>query len=162
MMENDGEIRRLRVGRTIVPALQMVFCVGYGFLILELPQEHGEEYPSGPSFMPWLWVLLLITLTLLEIGATCFDVREKRARVSIARKSVLDALLLVLLLTGFALSIQRIGFFSAAAAFLTISTWWSGVRAWGILLPYAIIFAALVNYIFHHVLQVPLPQEGLF
>ena len=66
------------------------------------------------------------------------------------------------MLAGLALLMQYVGFSAAVVVFLAISIWWSGIRALKIIIPYAVIFALVVNYVFHRVLQVPLPQDWLF
>ena len=71
-------------------------------------------------------------------------------------------MILCLLLAGFAVLMQYAGFTAAVIAFLAVSIWWSGIRSWKIILPYVVIFALVVNYVFHHVLKVPLPQDWLF
>ncbi len=162
MAEGHGKIRRRRSGRLLVPGLLAVFCVWYGSLILELPQGPGEEGPLGPAFAPWLWAALLGVLVLLDVGADCRRPPRDSAPVSIARKDVLDAVALCLLLAGFALSMQYVGFSAATAIFLAVCIRWSGVRAWRIILPHAILCAVLMNYVFHQVLRVPLPQDWLF
>ena len=161
MTEESKKIRQ-HVGRLAVPILLVVFYVWYGSLILELPQGPGEEGPLGPSFIPWLWASLLILLTLVEIATGNLGARRDKERVVIERKSALDALILCLLLAGFALSMQYVGFSAAVIAFLAVSIWWSGIRSWKIIIPYVVIFALVVNYVFHHVLKVPLPQDWLF
>lgn len=161
MTEESKKIRP-RVGRLVVPILLVVFYVWYGLLILELPQGPGEEGPLGPSFVPWLWASLLIVLTLVEIGMDSLGASRASERVVIERKGVLDALILCLLLAGFAVLMQYVGFSAAVIAFLAVSIWWSGIRSWKIILPYVVIFALVVNYVFHHILQVPLPQDWLF
>lgn len=161
MAEEPGKGRRPSVGSLIAPGLLAVFCVWYASIILELPQGPGEEGPLGPSFAPWLWASLLAALVLIEIGASRFAAPEGRGGAFIKRRSLLDALTLVLLLVGFALAMQRVGFSAAAALFLAVSVRWSGIRDWKIILPYAVVFALAANYVFHHVLQVPLPQDWL-
>ncbi|MYA96309.1 MAG: tripartite tricarboxylate transporter TctB family protein [Nitrospinae bacterium] len=161
MTEESKKIRQ-HVGRLAVPILLVVFYVWYGSLILELPQGPGEEGPLGPSFIPWLWASLLIVLTLVEIATGNLGARRDKERVVIERKGILDALILCLLLAGFALLMQYTGFTPAVALFLAICFWWSGIRSWKIILPYVVIFAFVVNYVFHHVLKVPLPQDWLF
>ena len=101
MTEESKKIRP-RAGRLVVPILLVVFYVWYGSLILELPQGPGEEGPLGPSFIPWLWASLLIVLTLVEIGMDSLWASRASERVIIERKGVLDALILCLLLAGFA------------------------------------------------------------
>ena len=161
MTEESKKIRQ-HVGRLVVPILLVVFYVWYGSLILELPQGPGEEGPLGPSFIPWLWASLLIVLTLVEIATGNLGARRDKERVVIERKSALDALILCLLLAGFAVLMQYVGFSAAVIAFLAVSLWWSGIRSWKIIIPYVVIFAFVVNYVFHHVLKVPLPQDWLF
>ena len=161
MTEESKKIRQ-HVGRLAVPILLVVFYVWYGSLILELPQGPGEEGPLGPSFVPWLWASLLIVLTLVEIATGNLGARRDKERVVIERKGVLDASILCLLLVGFAVLMQYAGFTAAVIAFLAVSIWWSGIRSWKIILPYVVIFALVVNYVFHHILQVPLPQDWLF
>lgn len=161
MTEESKKIRQ-HFGRFVVPILLVVFYVWYGSLILELPQGPGEEGPLGPSFIPWLWASLLIVLTLVEIATGNLGARRDKERVVIERKSALDALILCLLLAGFAVLMQYVGFSAAVIAFLAVSLWWSGIRSWKIIIPYVVIFALVVNYVFHHVLKVPLPQDWLF
>lgn len=161
MAEEPGKTGRPSVGSLVVPGLLAVFCVWYASLILELPQGPGEEGPLGPSFAPWLWASLLVALVLIEIGAGRFAAPEARAGALIKRKSLLDALTLVLLLVGFVLAMRRVGFSASAALFLAVSVRWSGIRDWKIILPYAVVFALAANYVFHHVLRVPLPQDWL-
>ncbi len=161
-MTEESKKIRLRVGRLVVPGLLVVFCIWYGSIILELPQGPGEEGPLGPSFVPWLWVSFLVVLTLVDIGTDYLGAPREQARVVIERKSILDALILCLLLAGFALLMQYVGFSASVVVFLAVSIWWSGIRALKIILPYAVIFALVVNYVFHRVLQVPLPQDWLF
>ncbi|MDE0332656.1 MAG: tripartite tricarboxylate transporter TctB family protein [Nitrospinae bacterium] len=161
-MTEESKKIRLRVGRLVVPILLVGFYVWYGSLILELPQGPGEEGPLGPSFIPWLWASLLIVLTLVEIATGNLGARRDEERVVIERKSALDALILCLLLAGFAVLMQYVGFSAAVIAFLAVSFWWSGIRSWKIIIPYLVIFAFVVNYVFHHVLKVPLPQDWLF
>ena len=161
-MTEESKKIRLRAGRLGVPILLVVFYVWYGSLILELPQGPGEEGPLGPSFIPWLWASLLIVLTLVDIGTACLGKAQEKAHATIERKGVLDALGLCLLLAGFAVLMQYAGFIAAVAAFLAVSIFWSGIRSWKIILPYVVIFALVVNYVFHHVLKVPLPQDWLF
>ena len=161
MTEESKKIRQ-HVGRLAVPILLVVFYVWYGSLILELPQGPGEEGPLGPSFVPWLWASLLIVLTLVEIATGNLGARRDKERVVIERKGVLDASILCLLLVGFAVLMQYAGFTAAVIAFLAVSIWWSGIRSWKIIIPYVVIFALVVNYVFHHILQVPLPQDWLF
>ena len=161
MTEESKKIRQ-HVGRLAVPILLVVFYVWYGSLILELPQGPGEEGPLGPSFVPWLWASLLIVLTLVEIATGNLGARRDNERVVIERKGVLDASILCLLLVGFAVLMQYAGFTAAVIVFLAVSIWWSGIRSWKIILPYVVIFALVVNYVFHHILQVPLPQDWLF
>ena len=161
MTEESKKIRQ-HVGRLVVPILLVVFYVWYGSLILELPQGPGEEGPLGPSFVPWLWASLLIVLTLVEFATGYLDKVQEKAHTAIDRKGVLDALLLCLLLVGFAVLMQYAGFSAAVVAFLAVSLWWSGIRSWKIIIPYVVIFAFVVNYVFHHVLKVPLPQDWLF
>ena len=161
MTEESKKIRQ-HVGRLAVPILLVVFYVWYGSLILELPQGPGEEGPLGPSFIPWLWASLLILLTLVEIATGNLGARRDNERVVIERKGVFDALILCLLLAGFAVLMQYAGFTAAVIAFLAVSIWWSGIRSWKIIIPYVVIFALVVNYVFHHILKVPLPQDWLF
>ena len=161
MTEESKKIRQ-HFGRLAVPILLVVFYVWYGSLILELPQGPGEEGPLGPSFIPWLWASLLIVLTLVEIATGNLGARRDKERVVIERKGILDASILCLLLVGFAVLMQYAGFTAAVIAFLAVSIWWSGIRSWKIILPYVVIFALVVNYVFHHILQVPLPQDWLF
>ena len=159
MTEESKKIRQ-HVGRLAVPILLVVFYVWYGSLILELPQGPGEEGPLGPSFIPWLWASLLILLTLVEIATGNLGARRDNERVVIERKGVLDALILCLLLAGFAVLMQYAGFTAAVIAFLAVSIWWSGIRSWKIIIPYVVIFALVVNYVFHHILKVPLRRTG--
>ena len=161
MTEESKKIRQ-HVGRLAVPILLVVFYVWYGSLILELPQGPGEEGPLGPSFIPWLWASLLIVLTLVEIATGSLGAPRDKERVVIERKSALDALILCLLLVGFAVSMQYAGFSASVVAFLAVCLWWSGIRSWKVIIPYVVIFALVVNYVFHHVLKVPLPQDWLF
>ncbi len=161
---HDGESKKIRprAGRLAVPILLVVFYVWYGSIILELPQGPGEEGPLGPSFIPWLWASLLIVLTLVDIGTACLGKAQEKAHTAIERKGVLDAMILCLLLVGFAVLMQYAGFSAAVVAFLAVSIFWSGIRSWKIIIPYVVIFAFVVNYVFHHVLKVPLPQDWLF
>ncbi len=162
-MTGENKKIRLRVERLLVPILLVVFYVWYGSIILELPQGPGEEGPLGPSFIPWLWASLLIVLTLVDLGVDLLCVSRKSEHiVVIERKGVLDALILCLLLAGLALLMQYIGFSAAVAVFLFVSIRWSGIRSWKITLPYVVVFALAVNYVFHHLLKVPLPQDWLF
>ena len=66
------------------------------------------------------------------------------------------------MLVGLALLMQYVGFTAAVIAFLAVSIRWSGIRSWKVILPYVVIFALVVNYVFHHILKVPLPQDWLF
>lgn len=161
-MPEESKTIKSNLGRLVVPILLVVFCIWYGSIILELPQGPGEEGPLGPSFVPWVWAALLIVLTLIDIGTDYLGKARKKAHVAIERKGVLDALILCLLLVGFAVFMQYAGFSAAVIAFLAVSIWWSGIRSWKIILPYIVIFAFVVNYVFHHVLKVPLPQDWLF
>ncbi len=161
-MTEESKKISLSIGRLAVPILLVVFYVWYGSLILELPQGPGEEGPLGPSFVPWLWASLLIVLTVVEIATGYLGKAQENAHTSIERKGVLDALILCLLLAGFALLMQYAGFSASVIAFLAVSIWWSGIRSWKIIIPYVVIFALVVNYVFHHVLKVPLPQDWLF
>lgn len=161
MTEESKKIRQ-HVGRLAVPILLVVFYVWYGSIILELPQGPGEEGPLGPSFIPWLWASLLIVLTLVEIATGSLGKAQEKAHTAIERKGVLDAMILCLLLVGFAVLMQYAGFSASVVAFLAVSIWWSGIRSWKIIIPYVVIFALVVNYVFHHVLKVPLPQDWLF
>ena len=161
MTEENKKIS-LGIGRLAVPILLVVFCIWYGSSILELPQGPGEEGPLGPSFVPWVWAALLVVLTLVDIGTDYLGKAQDKAHVAIEGKGILDALILCLLLAGFAILMQYVGFSASVIAFLTVSIWWSGIRSWKIILPYVVIFALVVNYVFHHVLKVPLPQDWLF
>lgn len=161
-MTEESKKIRLRVGRLAVPMLLVVFYVWYGSLILELPQGPGEEGPLGPSFIPWLWASLLIVLTVVEFATGSLGKAQEKAHTAIERKGALDALILCLLLAGFAVFMQYAGFSASVVAFLAVSIWWSGIRSWKIIIPYVVIFALVVNYVFHHVLKVPLPQDWLF
>ena len=161
-MTEESKKISLSIGRLAVPILLVVFYVWYGSLILELPQGPGEEGPLGPSFIPWLWASLLIVLTVVEIATGYLSKAQDKAHVAIERKGILDALILCLLLAGFALLMQYVGFSASVIAFLAVSIWWSGIRSWKIIIPYVVIFAFVVNYVFHHVLKVPLPQDWLF
>ncbi len=161
-MVGESKKNRLRARRLVAPILLVVFCIWYGSIILELPQGPGAEGPLGPSFVPWLWVSFLVVLTLVDIGTDYLAAPRKKAQVVIGRKSILDALTLCLLMAGLALLMQYVGFSASVVAFLAVSIWWSGIRALKIIIPYAVIFALVVNYVFHRVLQVPLPQDWLF
>ena len=161
MTEESKKIQS-KLGRLVVPILLVVFCIWYGSIILELPQGPGEEGPLGPSFVPWVWAALLVVLTLVDIGADYLGKTQENARVAIERKGVFDACILCLLLVGFAVLMQYVGFSASVVVFLAVSIWWSGIRSWKIIIPYVVIFAFVVNYVFHHVLKVPLPQDWLF
>ena len=161
-MTEESKKISLSIGRLAVPILLVVFYVWYGSLILELPQGPGEEGPLGPSFIPWLWASLLIVLTVVEIATGYLGKAQENAHVAIERKGVFDACILCLLLVGFAVLMQYVGFSAAVVAFLAVSIWWSGIRSWKIIIPYVVIFALVVNYVFHQVLKVPLPQDWLF
>lgn len=162
MAEEGGKIRRRQPGRLLVPGLLAGFCVWYGALILELPQGPGEEGPLGPAFAPWLWAALLGTLVLLEAAADFRRTSQTSAPAPVAREDALCAVALCLLLAGFALSMQYVGFTAATVIFLAVCIRWSGVSTWRVILPYAILCAVLMNYVFHRVLRVPLPQDWLF
>ncbi len=161
MTEVSNKIKS-NLGRLAVPILLVVFCIWYGSIILELPQGPGSEGPLGPSFVPWVWAALLVVLTLVDIGTDYLGKAQENARVAIERKGVFDALILCLMLVGFALLMQYVGFSASVIAFLAVSIRWSGIRSWKIIIPYVVIFALVVNYVFHHVLKVPLPQDWLF
>jgi len=161
MTEESKKIKST-VGRLAVPILLVVFCIWYGSIILELPQGPGAEGPLGPSFVPWVWAALLVVLTLVDIGADYLGKAQDKAHVAIERKGVFDALTLCLMLVGLALLMQYVGFTAAVIAFLAVSIRWSGIRSWKVILPYVVIFALVVNYVFHHILKVPLPQDWLF
>ena len=161
MAEESKKIKR-NVGRLAVPILLVVFCIWYGSIILELPQGPGAEGPLGPSFVPWVWAALLVVLTLADIGTDYLGKAQDKAHVAIERKGVFDALTLCLMLVGLALLMQYAGFSAAVIAFLAVSIRWSGIRSWKVILPYVVIFALVVNYVFHHILKVPLPQDWLF
>ena len=161
-MTEESKKISLSIGRLAVPILLVVFYVWYGSLILELPQGPGEEGPLGPSFVPWLWASLLIVLTVVEFAMGYPGKAQEDAHTPIERKGVLDALILCLLLVGFAVLMQYVGFSASVVAFLAVSIWWSGIRSWKIIIPYVVIFALVVNYVFHHILKVPLPQDWLF
>ena len=161
MTEESKKIKST-VGRLAVPILLVVFCIWYGSIILELPQGPGAEGPLGPSFVPWVWAALLVVLTLVDIGTDYLGKAQDKAHVAIERKGVFDAFTLCLMLVGLALLMQYIGFTAAVIAFLAVSIRWSGIRSWKVILPYVVIFALVVNYVFHHILKVPLPQEWLF
>ncbi|MCY4385211.1 MAG: tripartite tricarboxylate transporter TctB family protein [Nitrospinae bacterium] len=161
MTEESKKIKR-NVGRLAVPILLVVFCIWYGSIILELPQGPGTEGPLGPSFVPWVWAALLVVLTLVDIGTDYLGKAQDKAHVAIERKGVFDALTLCLMLVGLALLMQYVGFTAAVIAFLAVSIRWSGIRSWKVILPYVVIFALVVNYVFHHILKVPLPQDWLF
>ena len=138
------------------------FASGMVRLFWSLPQGPGAEGPLGPSFVPWVWAALLVVLTLVDIGTDYLGKAQDKAHVAIERKGVFDALILCLMLAGLALLMQYVGFSAAVIAFLAVSIWWSGIRALKIIIPYVVIFALVVNYVFHRVLQVPLPQDWLF
>ncbi len=161
MAEESKKIKRT-VGRLAVPILLVVFCIWYGSIILELPQGPGAEGPLGPSFVPWVWAALLVVLTLVDIGTDYLGKAQDKAHVAIERKGVFDAFTLCLMLVGLALLMQYVGFTAAVIAFLAVSIRWSGIRSWKVILPYVVIFALVVNYVFHHILKVPLPQDWLF
>ena len=161
MTEESKKIKST-VGRLAVPILLVVFCIWYGSIILELPQGPGAEGPLGPSFVPWVWAALLVVLTLVDIGTDYLGKAQDKAHVAIERKGVFDALTLCLMLVGLALLMQYAGFTAAVIAFLAVSIRWSGIRSWKVILPYVVIFALVVNYVFHHILKVPLPQDWLF
>ena len=161
MTEESKKIKST-VGRLAVPILLVVFCIWYGSIILELPQGPGAEGPLGPSFVPWVWAALLVVLTLVDIGTDYLGKAQDKAHVAIERKGVFDAFTLCLMLVGLALLMQYIGFTAAVIAFLAVSIRWSGIRSWKVILPYVVIFALVVNYVFHHILKVPLPQDWLF
>lgn len=161
MTEVSNKIKS-NLGRLAVPILLVVFCIWYGSIILELPQGPGAEGPLGPSFVPWVWAALLVVLTLVDIGTDYLGKTQENTRVAIERKGVFDAFLLCLMLVGLALLMQYAGFSAAVVAFLAVSIRWSGIRSWKIILPYVVIFALVVNYVFHHILKVPLPQDWLF
>ena len=161
MTEVSNKIKS-NLGRLAVPILLVVFCIWYGSIILELPQGPGSEGPLGPSFVPWVWAALLVVLTLVDIGTDYLGKSQENARVAIERKGVFDALILCLMLAGFALLMQYVGFSVSVIAFLAVSILWSGIRSWKIIIPYVVVFALVVNYVFHHVLKVPLPQDWLF
>ncbi len=161
MAEESKKIKS-NVGRFAVPILLVVFCIWYGSIILELPQGPGAEGPLGPSFVPWVWAALLVVLTLVDIGTDYLGKAQDKAHVAIERKGVFDALILCLMLVGLALLMQYVGFSAAVVAFLAVSIWWSGIRSWKVIIPYVVIFALVVNYVFHHILKVPLPQDWLF
>ena len=161
MTEESKKIKST-VGRLAVPILLVVFCIWYGSIILELPQGPGAEGPLGPSFVPWVWAALLVVLTLVDIGTDYLGKAQDKAHVAIERKGVFDAFTLCLMLVGLALLMQYVGFTAAVIAFLAVSIRWSGIRSWEVILPYVVIFALVVNYVFHHILKVPLPQDWLF
>ena len=161
MTEESKKIQS-KLGRLVVPILLVVFCIWYGSIILELPQGPGEEGPLGPSFVPWVWAALLVVLTLVDIGTDYLGKAQENTQVAIERKGVFDACILCLLLVGFAVLMQYVGFSASVVVFLAVSIWWSGIRSWKIIIPYVVIFAFVVNYVFHHVLKVPLPQDWLF
>ncbi len=161
MTEESKKIKST-VGRLAVPILLVVFCIWYGSIILELPQGPGAEGPLGPSFVPWVWAALLVVLTLVDIGTDYLGKAQDKAHVAIERKGVFDAFTLCLMLVGLALLMQYVGFSAAVIAFLAVSIRWSGIRSWKVILPYVVIFALVVNYVFHHILKVPLPQDWLF
>lgn len=161
-MAEESKNIKSNLGRLAVPILLVVFCIWYGSIILELPQGPGEEGPLGPSFVPWVWAALLVVLTLVDIGTDYLGKTQDNARVVIERKGVFDACILCLLLVGFAVVMQYIGFSASVIAFLAVSIRWSGIRSWKIIIPYVVVFALVVNYVFHHVLKVPLPQDWLF
>ncbi len=161
MTEESKKIKST-VGRLAVPILLVVFCIWYGSIILELPQGPGAEGPLGPSFVPWVWAALLVVLTLVDIGTDYLGKAQDKAHVAIERKGVFDAFTLCLMLVGLALLMQYVGFTAAVIAFLAVSIRWSGIRSWKVILPYVVIFALVVNYVFHHILKVPLPQDWLF
>ena len=161
MTEESNKIKST-VGRLAVPILLVVFCIWYGSIILELPQGPGAEGPLGPSFVPWVWAALLVVLTLVDIGTDYLGKAQDKAHVAIERKGVFDALILCLMLVGLALLMQYAGFAASVIAFLAVSIRWSGIRSWKVILPYVVIFALVVNYVFHHILKVPLPQDWLF
>ena len=161
-MTEESKKNRQHIGRLAVPSILVVFCIWYGSIILELPQGPGEEGPLGPSFVPWVWAALLVVLTLVDIGTDYLGKTQENAHVAIERKGVLDALIFCLLLAGLALTMQYVGFSAAVITFLTVSIRWSGIRSWKIVIPYVVIFSWVVNYVFHHILQVPLPQDWLF
>ena len=161
MTEESKKIKST-VGRLAVPILLVVFCIWYGSIILELPQGPGAEGPLGPSFVPWVWAALLVVLTLVDIGTDYLGKAQDKAHVAIERKGVFDAFTLCLMLVGLALLMQYVGFTAAVIAFLAVSIRWSGIRSWKVILPYVVIFALVVNYVFHLILKVPLPQDWLF
>lgn len=161
-MTEESKKTKSTVGRLAVPILLVVFCIWYGSIILELPQGPGAEGPLGPSFVPWVWAALLVVLTLVDIGTDYLGKAQDKAHVAIERKGVFDALTLCLMLVGLALLMQYAGFSAAVIAFLAVSIRWSGIRSWKVILPYVVIFALVVNYVFHHILKVPLPQDWLF
>ena len=161
MTEESKKIKST-VGRLAVPILLVVFCIWYGSIILELPQGPGAEGPLGPSFVPWVWAALLVVLTLVDIGTDYLGKAQDKAHVAIERKGVFDAFTLCLMLVGLALLMQYVGFTASVIAFLAVSIRWSGIRSWKVILPYVVIFALVVNYVFHHILKVPLPQDWLF
>ncbi len=159
--ENEKN-RRLRPGRLLAPGLLAIFCLWYGSLILELPQGPGEEGPLGPSFAPWVWLALLVVLVAVEIGTAGLRAAGGGAPSTGVRMGALDALAFCLLLVAFTIAMQYAGFYLAAGVFLCVALRWSGIRPWKLILPYAFVFAAAANYVFHHVLQVPLPQGWPF
>ena len=161
-MTEESKTFKSNVGRLVAPILLVVFCIWYGSIILELPQGPGAEGPLGPSFVPWVWAALLVVLTLVDIGTDYLGKSQDKAPVVIERKGVFDAFSLCLMLVGLAISMQYVGFSAAVIAFLAIAIRWSGIRSWKIIVPYVVIFALVVNYVFHHILQVPLPQDWLF
>ena len=145
------------VGDLIIP-LGLLFLSGFlYYLTLDFPV--GKLTGSvGPASMPRLWIYVLTFFCIWQI----YDVIKNGAKISEKKGSIKKSLGLVLLMTGYLLVMNYLGYFITTFIFLISGMYWMSYKRPVIMVVVAGGFLLLSYFAINKLLQVPLPVGVLF
>lgn len=145
----------------------MLICLIYGysaFFIMDLAlPPFMQRNPVWPSTMPKLLTILGILASLVVLitnsdpGPTNEDDIDYR---NLQNYNLVHALILILLMVAYAISLRPIGFLVSTSVFLAVGGYVLGERKLHILIPVAAVAAGLIWYLVQEVLGIflrPLP-----
>lgn len=133
------------------------FIIGlFSLLILVTSlSKYGGVSSYGAGFMPTILSALLLAFTALD---ALIHLRQRRQTLALSGDELRSLGLVIVSLGLFTWLLDSLGFFICAALLLLGLMCLRNPKKWRMNLVYSLLSAAVINYVFGHVLMVALPQ----
>lgn len=150
-----------KVTPLLLPVFILLFCGFYAFLTARLPSRAIKGIKTfGPSFMPWVLVTATSFLSLLEL-ISCIKNLSPKERINETNARARDEMFrntgVVILFILFIALMPVFGFLPVAICYLAIFILIIGGWNWPTIIITPIVTGFFLHYLFHKVLNVPLP-----